>query len=182
MITLPRRRFELVPQDETNPDTVSNLAHRVRDLAKIHPEKNPTTNRPYGISAEQRIVLIDAIRAGNFFSTACELADVSYGTFMDWMQRGGDEKSESKYVEEHPVEPYKSFARDVRRAEAEGEAALIADIRAAGKVDWKANAWIASRRHNDRWAEQKGPIQIGTSGNVSIMLPSNNRDSSPDTK
>jgi hypothetical protein len=177
---LPRKRYSSETTEEETPDKISNLAHRVRELSQIHPETNPATHKPYGISAEQRITLIDAIRAGNFFTTACKLADVNEKTFMDWMIRGGDEKSESKFVEENPVEPYKSFARDVRRAEAEGEAALIAEIRAAGKIDWKANAWIASRRHKEKWEEQKGPIQIGTSGNVSIMLPSNSRDSTPE--
>lgn len=176
---MPRRRYDLDTLDES-PDVVSSLAQRARELARVHPETNPDTKRPYGISAEQRILLIDAIRAGNFFSTACQIAGVSTSTFNDWMQRGGDAASESKYVEDDPVEPYKSFARDVRLAEAEGEQNLLADIRAAGKVDWKANAWILARRHKDAWGEQKGPIQIGTSGNVSIMLPSNSRDSSPD--
>lgn len=173
---MPRKQKPPIPVEDSTIDTASRMGMRLKAIQKTHPTINPGNNKPYGITAEQRLTLIQALTAGNFRSTACQMAGISENVFLDWMRRGGDTDLESKYVEEHPVEPYKSFVEDVKTAEAESEARLLANIQAHGQVDWRANAWIMSRKFKDRWGDDKTPVQIGTSGNVSIMLPSNTRE------
>lgn len=67
--------------------------------------------------------LEDLIRHGHTFRTACAKAGVSYYTFHEWMMKGGDPGSRSKHKcpTEYQIEPYYSFARAIRDAEAEGK-------------------------------------------------------------
>lgn len=72
---------------------------------------------------EPRERLLARIREGYSFRKACALAEVSYDTFGWWMLKGADPGSRSAKVcaADVRVEPYWSFARDVRDAEAIGK-------------------------------------------------------------
>lgn len=153
-------------------EAVTGLERQLASIKSIHPEINPVTARPYGITAEQRLVLIKAIEAGNFYSTACQLAGVSYTTFQNWMKRGGDPDLADD-DDPVPVEPYLSFAADIREAEAKHESGLLAKI--AASPDWKAQAHILDRRHGSRWSDKKTGVQVQAAGEVRIVLPDNQR-------
>lgn len=72
---------------------------------------------------EKREKLLHAISEGHSFKRACRLTDVSYDTFRWWMLKGSDPDSHSSRVcpQDIQVEPYWTFARDVRRAESLGK-------------------------------------------------------------
>lgn len=155
-------------------ERTSPLAQRIAAVKEVHPERSPVSGAPFGISAEQRVILCDALTAGNFRKVACDLAGVSYTTFNSWMKRGGD--GDEGELEEYD-EPYRSFVLSVRGAEAEGERALLAIISGAAATDWKAASWILSKRKKENWSDaDKTSIQVGSTGGVSIILPSNGRE------
>lgn len=160
--------------DDSDIERSSPLEIRLRDLREKHPDVSPTTGRPFGISAEQRIVLCEALKAGNYRTTACQIAGISYATFNNWMKRGGDDEDGERIEFE---EPYRGFVDDVRSAEAQGEAELLETIRLAARQDWKAASWILSKKKKDHWSDaDKNTVQVGASGGVTIVLPSNNRE------
>jgi hypothetical protein len=131
---------------------------------------------PFAILPDQYDVIVQAIAVGNFYSTACKLAGVSVKTFYDWLAKGGDPESTDQKKDYDPREPYKSFAEDVRQAEAYGEAELVADMKEFGRGDWKSRAYILARKYPERWAEKTQTATIGPGASVQIFLPENNRD------
>jgi len=160
--------------DTKDLEKTSPLELRLADLRSRHPDVSPATGRPFGISAEQRIVLCEALRAGNYRKTACQVAGISYATFNNWMKKGGDGEDGERIDFD---EPYRSFVDDVHTAEAEGEVELLGLIRSAAQADWKAATWILSKKNKEHWADaDRNNIQVGTSGGVTIVLPSNNRE------
>jgi len=167
------RKKPFVP-DVYSVEQTSPLGKRIQAAQSVHPDRSPVTGALFGISAEQRVVLCDALTAGNFRKVACDLAGVSYTTFNSWMKRGGD--GDEGELEDYE-EPYRSFVLAVRGAEAEGERALLAIIAGAAATDWKAASYILSKRHKQNWSDaDKTSIQVGSTGGVSIILPSNGRE------
>ena len=138
-------------------------------------ERHPGNGHRYAISAEQAKVLLAAIREGAFPMTACRIADIRYGTFADWMEKGDDTKPDAE-----PREPYASFFRAVREAEAYAELGAQRKLNAGMESDWRAAAWLLSRRHGDRWAEKPQGVQVQAAGQVQFFLPDNRRDVSLD--
>jgi hypothetical protein len=88
----------------------------------------------------------NAIRAGNFYVTACRFAGISYEAFHEWMVKG----------EDRPGTVYASFAQAVKKAEADSEIALEAYWRraAAETQHWTAAAALLERRFPERWARR----------------------------
>ena len=140
------------------------------------PPKTPTTrirsaagqpaHRPCLLISEphkaQRV--IEALRAGNYFMTACKLAGLSYDAVNEWYHRGEHDA---------PDGPFAKFRQDIDAAEAAAEDESIRGVRVAGEKDWKAHmAWLG-RRHSGRWAERSREGESGRSGvviNVGIAL------------
>lgn len=75
----------------------------------------------------------------------------------DLVQAGGTKVQFRKLGKQPEFDMYALFHACVLRAEAEGEKTCVAGIvnAAMGKdelpADWKANAWLLSRRYNKRW-------------------------------
>ena len=69
--------------------------------------------------------LLSALRQGYAPQKACAIAGISYATYWTWMLRGADPGSRSKYrcPERIRVEPYWTFAREVRAAIEDGKRA-----------------------------------------------------------
>lgn len=108
--------------------------------------------------------IVELVRAGAYLAHAAAVAGVHPDTVDNWVARG--EKADAD-------EPFKSFAADLRRAQAEDivrnvttiskaahgrDAETIVD--AAGKkhvipakdAEWKAAAWLAERKHPKLYA------------------------------
>ncbi len=86
---------------------------------------------------------------------AAAVAGIHQATFYLWKAKG--EKAKSGL--------YFEFYEALKRAESEGERALLARIHKAGQEGaWQANAWILERRHRDKWGRN---LDI-TSGNEKL--------------
>lgn len=89
--------------------------------------------------------IINAVRAGLRYKEAAQVAGIDESTFYNWKKRGAQAKS-GLYFE---------FYQALKRAEAEGEFALIARIQQeASNGTWQAAAWILERRHPERWGRR----------------------------
>ena len=105
--------------------------------------------RPTSLTPAVQETILDAIRSGNYKRTAAQKAGICEKTLYNWEERG--EKGE---------EPFAGFLQAVKKAESEGEATLLGEIRSAqagipgvqGADVWQAKAWILERRFPKRWA------------------------------
>jgi len=107
------------------------------------------SGRPTSLTAEVQKVILDALRAGNYRSTAAALAGVHRNTIANWFKWAAEGR-----------EPYASFMADVEKAEAESEAKLVAEVRNAqaavvgvsGPDLWQARMTLLERRFPHRWS------------------------------
>src|SRR5947209_19458553 len=80
--------------------------------------------------------LLTALREGNTRINACRLAGISDQTLADWQRKSLD------------------FLAQVKSAEADAEAAHVANIRRASlSGEWTASAWWLERRRPQDWGK-----------------------------
>ncbi|MFM6398798.1 hypothetical protein, partial [Planktothrix sp.] len=106
--------------------------------------------RPSKLTPAIKSKLLSMIRIGVPLESACKCCNLDYSTVKEWIQRGkGTHSSRGKTPE------FSAFADSYEQAIGECEANLIARIQQSASHDWKAAAWLLSRRHPQRWAEPK---------------------------
>ena len=115
--------------------------------------------RPSKLNPKVQARIIQALLACNTLEAAAAYGGIHYATMREWILKGEKCKS-GKYHE---------FAEAIKKAQDEAEAMLIAEIRAHGRKTWQALAWLAERRHPERWAKPNryevsgpdgGPIKV----------------------
>lgn len=108
------------------------------------------------LNAELSDAICSNLACGVSMEAAAEAAGVPRSTFFSWLKRGREEGSDAVYVQ---------FAADIEAAQAIAENRLIRLIgRAAtegGPGDWRAAAWLLSRRHPERWSEKR-QLEVST--------------------
>lgn len=92
---------------------------------------------------ETREKILNALRAGNYRVAACKFAGISDETFRVWINAG--KRGEPGYLE---------FLEQVKQAEAQAEASLVATIRKAAGDHWQAAAWLLERKYTTRWGRR----------------------------
>jgi len=168
----PRARYELPVKSDKE----------IREAASKNIKKTSLGHKqgiiPYGITPEKEYVLIELIKRGLPFGTACAKAGVSYFTFCDWMIRGGDPKSNDKHkpAQGDEQEPYASFVLRIREAEADAEDQAIAALVDAYPKDWRAAQFFLSKRNPTEWGDRGASVSVEAGGSVTILLPDNGRD------
>ena len=100
--------------------------------------------RPTKLTPDRQRVLVDAIRAGNFYEVACAAADVDYSTFRRWMVAG----------EEGRGKAYSEFREAITRAESAAERDALTHLQNAMPADWRAAMAFLERRYPDRWGRR----------------------------
>ena len=105
----------------------------------------PERGRPSKLTPERQKKLVDAIRAGNYYETACTYAGIDYTTFRLWMQKG----------EAREAKKFSDFFEAITRAQSESEARAVALWQQAMPTDWRAAQMFLERRHPDRWGKQE---------------------------
>ena len=85
----------------------------------------------------------EALRHGLTFESSCQLANISKQTGYDWMKRGEDDE-----------EPFLTFLDAVKKAQVQGEFALVQIIQHAAPKSWQAAAWLLERRFPARWGRR----------------------------
>lgn len=140
----------------------------------------PATGRPSDIGDAHLLhELFEAVRAGNYFETACDLVGLSPAAAYNWKKRG-----------EAGEEPYKRFVDTLKRASAQAEAVAVANVRKAGQSPqfWAAEMTYLERRHPEKWGRRQdsegGPkvvVQVGGSATDVKVLISGVGEVSPPT-
>jgi hypothetical protein len=119
------------------------------------------TGRPTKMTPEAQDAIVRALMNGNFRSTACKYAGVSYRAFKDWLAMG----------KRYPKGKFGRFRRAVLDAESKAEIRAVTLLMKAAENDPKHAAWWLAHRHNARWADKTrvraehtgkngGPIQV----------------------
>lgn len=114
--------------------------------------------------------MVEAIRNGNYASTAAEACGISSTTHYRWMEQGED-----------GIEPYSGYRDAIKRAEAEAEMNAVKVIKAASLENWTAGAWYLERKFPDKWGRKDKltqeisgkdgkPIEIDSKALVLAML------------
>ena len=82
--------------------------------------------------------IVDAVRRGNSYRMACNIAGLHESTFYTWMKEG----------QADPDSKFGKFRVDVLAAESENGDRLLGLIQEHAIKDWKAAAWVLERRHS----------------------------------
>lgn len=110
---------------------------------------DPSLGRYSKFEPEVAAKLLNALRIGCPIPAACAEAGVRVGTLNDWLRK-------AKTLKRGPTV---QFAKDYAAAQEYAEALHVKNIaRAATKDapgDWKASAFILSRRFASRWSEKR---------------------------
>lgn len=111
--------------------------------------------RPTKLTPETQAKICEALRAGNYFDTACAYAGISVSTGYEWIQRGKGE---------HPTKkggkPFSDFSDAIEKASADAETQSVALIMKAGTETWTARAWWLERRFPDKWGRQRIDLNV----------------------
>lgn len=87
--------------------------------------------------------ILEAVERGHNMHIAAAIAGVNQGTIKGWLVRGATEDAS---------QPYGKFAIEYRRAEGRSQEILLERIADTGRDDWRAYAWLLSRRYRE-WNE-----------------------------
>jgi len=101
--------------------------------------ENKHTGRPTKRTPERAEKILAALRQGMTIATAVRAAGLGLSAFKTW--RASDE----------------AFAAAIKKAIAEGEAALVGVVQRATPKHWQAAAWLLERRWPERWARREPP-------------------------
>jgi transposase len=104
--------------------------------------------RPSKLSPEVEQRILNALRAGNYASTAASYAGIHPATYYRWLERGDPSGHRRADL------PYRKFAERVQQASAEAEIRDVTRISKAAETDWRAAGWRLSHRHPERWGRR----------------------------
>ncbi len=119
---------------------------------------------PTKFTPETRRIILEALSAGHYKSTAFALASISPTVFNTWMKKGQIEPDEPGYNEE-----YHQFYLDCLRAEGKAEDFAVRTWYDAAQEDWKAASTFLAARFPGRWSsrtkieltgDEGGPIEF----------------------
>lgn len=117
------------------------------------------TKRPEDIGR-----IVGLIESGADPLSACQSVGISHGRFREWMRRGEDD--DARDIET----AYAAFYTCVTQASAIAENRMVERI-ASEEKDWKAQAWVVSRRNPNAWGERKTIEHSGPGGGpVSVAV------------
>jgi hypothetical protein len=102
-------------------------------------------------------VIVQAVRNGNYRTTAAGLAGISYDTLKRWIYDGRN------HPEQYPH--YEKLVEDIEFAEAEVEAELVGVVRQHALSEtpgsWTAAMTFLERRHPDRFGRRDTTVVEG---------------------
>lgn len=122
------------------------------------PKKRKGGRRP-ALTAEAKEAVLGAVRDSQTYEVAARRAGVAERTLYGWIEKG----------EAGAAPVYAQFVQELARAKAEAEESIITGIKAAGRHDWRALAWIAERRYPDRWGRSES-AKVEHSGAITIVF------------
>ena len=131
--------------------------------------------RPTKLTPEVQQDIVNALQAGNYFDASCGYARIAESTGYKWMARGkaeierreqGNVKPDTKQWNDE--QPYVEFVEAITHATAQVEVTVIAQIRQAGREDWRANTWFMEHRYPDKWGRRVERQEVTGADGVAI--------------
>ena len=135
------------------PQTLDSLALRVQaeQIADAYLSREPAPGQPSRIGDADKVqLLLASIADGNYRETAIRQAGISKQTFYNWLKRA-----------DAGHEPELAFVDALEKAEAEAEAGLVANVRAASKLPqfWAAGMTLLERKSPEKWGRRQDDSQ-----------------------
>lgn len=126
-------------------------------------EGAPERGRPSKFNEERAEKLIQAVRGGNYLSTACKFSGISYNTLRRWTLKADEPGAPPEYAE---------FRDALEKAQADAEVAALAKIsKAASEGAWQAAAWYLERSTPERWGKRdKTQVEITGEGGGPVKV------------
>ncbi len=93
--------------------------------------------------------ILDAYEYGASYEVAAHHAGIHPDTFQAWRKKG---RTDLETGDTNTT--YAQLVTDLQRARAKSEITLVKRIRALGRDDWRANAFVLERRFPERWARR----------------------------
>jgi hypothetical protein len=115
--------------------------------------------RPTKLTPERQAKIVEALRAGNYFETACASAGISPALGYEWLARGEGRDPDRKCTPLHA-----EFADAVRLAEAQAEAEAVGVVRAGFDDNPRLALDFLARRCPARWAPTQRHEVTGKDG------------------
>jgi hypothetical protein len=121
-------------------------------MAKDVVPAQPGRGRPTSLTPERAERLLTAIRAGNYYKTACEYAGIHYSTLRRWILKAEEPGAPQDLID---------FRDALVKANAEFEVAAVAQLRKLGNEgNWLPIAWLLERRMPEKWGKQPNEQKI----------------------
>lgn len=124
--------------------------------------------QPTKLTPEVHDRIVQAVRAGSYFSHAAAYAGISRETLYEWLDRGKTERARldaDPKAKPNPDEAhYLHFSDTLIRVEGEAVIEAVASWKQAGRTDWRAaKEWLA-RRHGSEWGDKSRIEHSGADG------------------
>jgi transposase len=116
--------------------------------------------RPSKLTDEVEARICDALRLGYPHEAAAAAAGITARTYYSWKSKG--EKGDG--------DRYVQFLHAAKKAEAEGEGALVLDVRKWAAKDWRAAMTLLERRWPERWARRIMRPEDGPTEHISVTF------------
>lgn len=105
--------------------------------------------------------VVEKVRQGNYITTVAASVGVEPETIMRWLEKG--KRGENTL--------YHSFYLDVQEAWAEAEINVLGELRAHGRNDWRALAWMLERTRPEKFALRTiSRSEVSVSGEIAHKI------------
>lgn len=121
--------------------------------------KRREPGRPLKLDDAVRDRLVRALRQGQPYIVAADVAGIGRSTFHRYMAQGELDAEANRDT------PFREFRDAVQKAESEAQVVLVSRIQAAATAgNWQAAAWMLERRHPDEWGRRDRVDHAGVPG------------------
>jgi transposase len=137
-------------------------------MEKTQPEtKTMAGGRPSKLNDELCQAICKNISQGNTLTYSVQKEGLSYQSFLNWMKKGEESKTQSgKFFE---------FFEAIKKAQEEGKNSLVTGIREHGKKNWQAMAWLLERMYPNEFGrrenvkmEHKGKLKTENTHEITV--------------
>lgn len=103
--------------------------------------------RPTKLTDELCEAICKDVKEGNTLTFSVQRQGITYQTFLNWMKKGKESKTQSgKFFD---------FFEAIKKAQEEGKNTLVKAIKKAGSKNWQANAWLLERMYPDEFGRRQ---------------------------
>lgn len=123
------------------------LRVQAEQIANLYSQRPTTVGHPSTLNDPDKVQqFLAAISDGNYRETACKLAGIPKSTLYNWLK-----------LAEQGNEAAQQFSDALEKAEAQAEADLVCNVKAASKLPqfWAAGMTLLERKMPDKWGRRQ---------------------------